>query len=144
MKAEFKSTIWAAGAQACPLFLPLGSHRPAENKCDDLIFHAGSSRIPCSIWGVGEGVQNRLQLSAHVCGNLGLPISNRQKPNLYQNHGIPSFPNCWLRWLLFHLVRNLVREERSYLLGPFRDQHLVYYLKILANNKIGTQLWGRK
>lgn len=40
----------------------------------------GVHRSPAAFGGWGEGVQNCLQLSANVCGILGLPISNRQKP----------------------------------------------------------------
>ena len=94
LKAEFKRTVWAAGAQLCLLLLPLGSHRPAENKCGDLIFHAGSSRIPCSIWGLGEGVQNHLQLSAYVCGIPEFPISITScSPAFIRTTWYPPFPS---------------------------------------------------
>lgn len=75
LKAEFERTIWAAGAQPGPPLLPAGSPRSSENKHGDLIFHAGSLQIPCSMgWGSGERIGPALPASEWAClWNSGIP-----------------------------------------------------------------------
>lgn len=145
------NNISAPGARLCPLLLPPGSHRPTENKRGDLIFHAGSSRIPCSTcrWGAAP--------PATECAclwNSGVPYWQQTSPWIKAMPSSPdltrtmvrfSFPNCWLLWLLFHSVQNLVQGGEVPFIGPLqRLRHLVYSLETLRNNKKRNPMLGKK
>lgn len=141
-------------ASPVPHSSPLGSHRPIEKKRGDLIFHAGSSQVPGSTWGMGV-VQDCLQPSEHVCGILGFCFSNRHAHRQIKatTPSAQTFSEPWRYFpfltvdssgLYYTRFRTWQRGREVLFTGSLqRLWHLVYSLGATRNKK-GVQRWGRK
>lgn len=100
----------------------------------------GGSAPPATGWARlwNSGVQHWQEKSPRIKARPSTQI-------LSKPWGDFPFQNCWLFWLLFHWVQNLVQGEDVSLTGPLQKlRPLVYKLETLRKSEKGIQCWRRK